>query len=176
MKKIIFMLLVFLVTLSANENQENKLQTAADDNTMGLGLLHLYNDTIKAKFLFERSCESDYMLGCQNLGKLYVQIKEYDNAKDVLTKTCEANLTEGCYELGKLYLGLLDEFKPLKSLSLFKKACSDDYRDACFAIGAMYYEGVDKTIKKDYKKARKFFKKSCELNNEMGCEYMKKCD
>ena len=176
MKKIIFMLLVFLVTLSGNENQENKLQTASDDNTMGLGLLYLYNDTVKAKFLFERSCESEYMLGCQNLGKLYVQIKRYNEAKDILTKTCQVNLSESCYELGKLYLGLLNEYNPIKSLSLFKKSCSYNYKDACFAIGAIYYQGVDKKIKKDYKEAKKFFKKSCELNNEMGCEYMKKCD
>lgn len=175
MKKIIFMFLLILVSLNAEESQQNKLEKAAEDNTIGLGLIYIYKDTIKAKFLFERSCEADYMLGCQNLGKVYFELKEYRKAENVFNKTCQANLPEGCYMFGKLYLGYLENSNLTKSLKFFKKSCKLEYADGCFGAGILYYKGASNKIKINYKIAKEFFNKSCSFGNDNGCKYEKKC-
>jgi len=176
MKKIIFTILIFLAILDAKESQQSIFEIAAEDNTIGLGLLHLYNDKVKAKFLFERSCESNYMLGCLNLGELYIKNKEYDKAKEILEKTCNSDLPKGCYELGKLHLGSSKESNIIKSLYFFKKSCSLEYADACFATGATYYQGIPNQVAVNFKLAKEFFNKSCSLGHKFGCEYEKKCE
>ena len=83
-----------------------------------------------------------------------------------------------CYQLGMAYLeGLGIKKNPKKSISFFKTACKQNYKDSCAkvaysysAIGEIYDEnGMKKNSKISHWKALRYFKKACSLKDPRGC-------
>lgn len=57
---------------------------------------------------------------------------------------------------------------PEKAIDLFKQACAGDFGSACSNLGAIYLSGQGAKV--DYKQAKHFFKKACDLQEEAGCQ------
>lgn len=142
-----------------------------DRSCVTLGYGKLYADFLK------RECNKNNGSACVGLGVSYLDDYEKNErqdikilAKDLLLKSCNLNSKRGCFELSSF-------FRDNKNLLLkyLHKAC--DLKDAysCGFIGAFYDEDAVKDIEAhnvlplDYKKAREFYNKGCELGDGMSC-------
>lgn len=55
-----------------------------------------------------------------------------------------------------------------QALQHLNKGCEDDYPSACVNLGDIYRQGDYVTQSKS--KAKKFYKKGCDLGFDLGCE------
>ena len=53
-----------------------------------------------------------------------------------------------------------------------KDDCNNGKKQSCVEFGILHYTGEDKEIKKNVKKAKKFFKKACNKRSSQGCYYL----
>jgi TPR repeat protein len=60
-------------------------------------------------------------------------------------------------------------FLQADEFSYLQKACDGDYAGGCDNLGWSYGKGV----KQNYKKTKEYFGKSCDLNEQFGCDRYK---
>lgn len=57
-----------------------------------------------------------------------------------------------------------------KGISNYAKSCTDGKVFYCLQLGGNYFRGT--SVKRNYKKARRYFSKACKLNSGLGCNYL----
>jgi TPR repeat protein len=139
-------------------------------------LAHNDKDYVKAKDMYEVSCKSGSVYGCNGLGKLYFEgegvEQDYDKANQIFQKTCENKSGYGCRLMGMLYAeGSGVELNYKKAVKYYKKACS--YQDAtgCLNIAKAHYSGIG--VKEDLQKAASYSLLACNLQEKEGCDMYK---
>jgi len=90
------------------------------------------------------------------------QIKAYQDA-------CNSGKVSACTSLGILYLTAdgVKENHPL-ARKLFIKACREYNLKGCYYMGIMYKRGAN-GVKRDIKKAKKYFAHACKKGYEASC-------
>jgi len=101
---------------------------------------------------------------------IFIQvIYSMENAIEAEFKVdCDKGKIEICHKLAKAYYYgdyLNDIAKDReKSVKYLTKACDENYSESCTSLGLLYKSGL--SVKKDYKKALKLFKKAYSLDKE----------
>lgn len=134
----------------------NKLAISYDHN----------KEYIKAKELYQMSCDGDYYAACGNLGILYYNgngvKQDYDIARKLWEKACDGKQMNGCNNLGVLYeKGLGCKQDIIMANKLYKKACDNNFYSACGNLGALYYNN------KDYSTAKHLWEKACSQGKDV---------
>lgn len=130
-------------------------------------------DDVKAVDLYRQACESDGVVGCGALARMYLLGRgvKKDGAKAValLRKTCDANDHNGCLNLGLQYRkGIGIDKDPKKAVALFSKLCDEDYAGGCAFLAVMYRKGQG--VEKDEIKAAMLGQKACDLGDTLRCK------
>ena len=84
-------------------------------------------------------------------------------------RACKEGSTRGCLKLGILYYtgdGVKEDI--IKAKKLFAKACKERNPDACYYLATIYKRGVG-GIKRDYKKARTYYRVGCKQRLIKSC-------
>lgn len=117
MKKIYLALLCISISSCVNTNEVMQERTeycnrgfVGDCNFLGLvyhmGLLGNNKDYKKSKEFYTKACDSEYTVGCYNLGSLYNEGKgvrqDKKQAKEYFGKACDLGYQKGCDEHKKL--------------------------------------------------------------------------
>lgn len=111
------------------------------------------------------------------LGELYNRgaFLDYEPelALEWLKKGAKTGDTKAMYLLGEEYFYDADKnVSNLKTaLQWFELAAAQDYVDAAFMAGIIYKRGIEGIMKPDYKKAKGYFEKACQLGHEKSCGY-----
>lgn len=133
-------------------------------------------DYLKALVLYKQACNLKNGEGCYKLGRIfYLLAKEndpmffYDTLK-ASKKACKLGNGDGCALVGKYY-ELIGK-KPNLAFKFYKKALKLGEKDgiAHFQISGLYEKG--KVVKKDIKKAIKYYQEACNLKSEEACKYL----
>lgn len=93
----------------------------------------------------------------------------------ILINTChsESEITgHQCWRLGVAYR---NENNYTKSLEAFKRSCKFDYASGCSVVGHAYFYG-QLGVKQNYKKAKSFYQKGCNLGEESICTMIKEVE
>ena len=96
--------------------------------------------------LSTKPCNDGFIDACGNLSYIYVTsppealgVKDYSKAKYYSEKACNGDNPYSCANLAQLYengYGVMMDYD--KSLSLYKKACTDGYSTACNNFKLLY--------------------------------------
>ncbi|WP_019002798.1 tetratricopeptide repeat protein [Succinimonas amylolytica] len=137
----------------------------------GAGSIYLVdNQKEKAIASFEKACNLDIGDGCKMFLDLNSDplLKFTLKTKSAAEKLCDLDNPVGCVALATFYTSDNDIVKQddITANKLVEKACNLKEGKACLILGQRY-----KNIDKDNEKAKVFFKKACDLNNQEGCVY-----
>jgi len=126
----------------------------------------------EARPLIQKACDGGDMVGCSNLGWLYLEgqgvPKDYVQARLFFQMACDGGEMEGCNRLGWLYLegqGVPKDY--VQARLFFQKACDGGGMTGCGNLGWLYQEGQG--LPKDYVQARLFSQKACDGGEMGGC-------
>ena len=126
----------------------------------------------KARSYAIKACELDVDWACYGLGNMYANgeggAKDEAKALDLLEKACSLDLGVGCNNAGGLYYNKQQYGKARKML---EKGCELDSGEACTGLALLYLEG--KGVRQNFKKAKEFAGKACDLGVQDGCEAYK---
>lgn len=130
-------------------------------------------DYLNAIDHYQKSCDLDCELGCNNLASMYFNgegvKKNIFIAKDYYQKACDLGSGMGCFNLGAMYEygeGVKKDFS--KALSFYQKSCKMTNGRGCNNLGSMYEYG--KGVKIDKEKALEYYGKACDWENDLGCK------
>ncbi len=130
----------------------------------------------KAKEYYKKACDLNGANGCYSLGLIYEGGKgvkrDYIKAKEYYEKACNLNDDTGCFALGLMYetgTGVKRDYA--RAREYFK-----DLDAAFYSILGMIYEQGEDGIEKNDTKAREYYKKACDLGDDIGCAEYKKND
>ena len=183
--------------VKTNKKEEHKLSKKArnisskdcdlndSEGCANLGSIYLIGlgtsiDLKKSFSFFEKACKLGDNSSCTDLGNFYfhgienVVLINQEKAKKLYQKACSLGHGDGCANI--FALDLLEYDKKIhlikddhKNLVLAKKACNSMYSGlACSTVGGYYAK------KGESKKEKLFFKKSCDLRYELGCDIYNK--
>lgn len=62
----------------------------------------------------------------------------------------------------------MNQKETVKAVAMFEKACSRDFKNACFNLSGVYIQGMD-GLEKDMKKAFEYASKSCVQGHPLAC-------
>ncbi len=108
---------------------------------------------------------------CISVGNAYKTFhylgNERKKAGNFYKKACESNSLMGCYRY--TYFVSTEDYSEFtkKVFSLSEKMCKEKNGLACYILGELYENGHG--IEKDRDLALSYYKKSCDLNEVMGC-------
>lgn len=145
--------------------------------------------------LLEKACTLNDGEGCNELGSIYVRRHKYAKAVGLLEKSCNLNIGKGCYSLAKLHMNgegvpkntskaqilykkscdlgnksgcsSLKDTNIVSNFTVYKNKCNAGDGKLCRNIGSLFYYGTG--LKKSYKNALVYFKKSCSFRYASGC-------
>jgi TPR repeat protein len=118
----------------------------------------LINNSRLAKSNYQKSCYLDNSRGCLLLGELYAKLNNVSGSLKTYHESCLMNSGEGCEMMFKK----LSAFPDVAEI-FGHKACILKRGGTCFGLG------LKKLENKKYQEALKFFKRSCDLEEAMGC-------
>ena len=139
---------------------------------------------------FSRGCDLNDKSSCSNLAIIYSNYRKLeegieDKAKyiELTHKACKLGDGHSCLHLSQLYKAgrgvPKDGVKAIdlnaKGIDLITKDCELGNSHRCSSLGYKYKRGT-KYIKQNIYKAKGFFKKACDLENQNGCRQYKKLD
>lgn len=163
---------ILIFALLLNVCNGNKLQL--NDCKENMYLAKTYNQNKQsqnAKQIYEQECNNNCMEACWNIGFMY----EFGLGKTTINEklavkyyeiACDNNFYEACYNLALMYDSLKVNTKNENlAYQLYEKACYGKYSSACTMLGMKYQEN-----KNDKVKAKVFYKKGCDLNDEDSCK------
>lgn len=101
-------------------------------------------DLSKAATLHLKACELGQPAGCMLLGA------QYENGKGVVKDAAKAQASFG------------------KAAPLYLSGCEEGHGQSCLRLGDLYQSGIGGT--KDFQKALLFYRKGCDLENEVACK------
>jgi len=148
MKKIILMLLIFVI-VKANV-QEDK------------------NSTVELKKL-EKSCVDGNATSCVNLGKFYyndtLKTKNIDKAFELFEKACKLGKISMCTHMALTYESNLSlRYDINKSIDFHTIACKGKSAKSCERL-AFFYEKGREPFTQSYSNSLEYFRKTCELEH-----------
>lgn len=123
---------------------------------------------------FIRECENGDGLSCLVVAGLYLDGKDVEQdkkkAKEYYKKSCKLGQKSGC----KQYEALKDNDGDINLILLhsYRAECDNEGFFGCYNVGSIYELG-NRTIKKDLAKAKIYYKKSCDMGFDKGCEKLK---
>jgi len=125
-------------------------------------------DVKTASHLFDLACRNNIAEGCLNLGNLYLNgkgvKKDPVKAFDLFEHACNLNFLPGCLLLGTMYengIGVLPDM--LLAEKYYTMSCNGGFIPACVDLGLFY------SRKKEFSKALKLYKMTCDNNIALGC-------
>jgi len=156
-------------------------------------------DNITALSYMKMACEGIYPHACKDMGILYEQEGQMENAIKSYTMGCEKNSLDSCYNLANIYyFGTGTQTNMEKAKYLYKKACKlGDNKQACqryerlsgikgneaetFLLKCREKDGIachnlsalyysGKGVKQSYKKAIELDTLACIYKYAMGCK------
>ena len=137
-----------------------------------LGRLSFYSgmsfSTIREQF--KQGCSYGDGIGCNNLENIF-KITGEINKNSYYKRSCKLGNSLGCYNyLELIYRGdiLYNKDEVSKALNILDKNCKNNDTSSCTKLGTLYTD-YRKIISYDDKKAEKYFKKSCYLDDMEGC-------
>lgn len=171
MKKLVIVLvLVASVGLNAKNLSDEEFNKLADD------CLGNYNKTScqrlidSGQLVSVEECDEN---SCTNIGFIYGETKNYQQANLYYKKACDTfNEPNSCFNLGLSYYegqGVRQDFAKARHYS--EKGCKLNIGEACNNLGFLYGEG--KGVRQNNSTAKKYFGKACDLGNQMGCDNYK---
>lgn len=129
-------------------------------------------DFIKARSYYAKGCELNDTQSCHNLGAMYANgeggAKDEIKALDMLEKACGLDFGNGCQNAGFWYA---DRQQYDKARKPYEKGCELGGAKACYNLAALYHDGVG--ARQNFKKAKEFAGKACDLGYQDGCEAYK---
>lgn len=105
---------------------------------------------------------------CNNLGALYLRMKNDSQAFTAYQYSCNRNSADGCLLAGMLRRngrGKTFSFKDAKVF--FEKSCQLRHPRGCFELAIIYDNGLG--LLEDNGKAREYYKRSCSLGDAGAC-------
>ena len=123
----------------------------------------------KATALYTLACQNSDAVGCNELGLLQKRDNEKSEAVyNSFKKSCILGYPEGCKNLGKYYES---KFKYEAGQRLYIKSCEMGSSDGCLNAADLYVYRYDNRGRKrqDEEKIIYFYKRSCDMQNEIGC-------
>ena len=139
---------------------------------LGLAQLELPNADEKAiRRLFDRSCRTGEMLGCQAHAEVMLDgvagPKDAKGGRALLDRACQRR-PEACARLALVYENGEGVPKdPSRALTLNVRACTDGAAMGCTNAGHLYYFGSG--VDSDRMRAAEFAEKACKLGSQTGC-------
>ncbi|GJL77385.1 MAG: hypothetical protein NPINA01_03740 [Nitrospinaceae bacterium] len=116
-------------------------------------------------------CEEGNGTACFKIGERYRTV-EMDNKSSTAyhLKACDAGYITGCTHAGILILQTGKQYSPewKKAAKLFGKGCDVDSDKACYNLGQLKYQEGRQSA------AKKYWKKSCDLGNQVACSNYKR--
>jgi TPR repeat protein len=116
-------------------------------------------------------CEEGNGTACFKIGERY-RVVELDNktATAYHLKACDANYITGCTHAGILIQITGKQYSPewKRAAKLFAKGCDVDSDKACFNLGRLKFKEGRQSA------AKKYWKKACDLGNQIACNNHKK--
>jgi len=194
LKKIVLLVCLALFCFGQDVQQlEKACNNKNYDSCLKIAKLYINDDNVtrdynKAFTYAKIACDNKKFEACDILGVLYLIEdgvgQDYDKAIEYFTKACDGEYTEACGMLGFMYkdiIGMEDEnYK--KAAKYHEKACDGGYAESCFDLGVMHRlqlgfrkdtgPGFLSSLPHDMAemgKARKYYKKACDLGYEDGC-------
>jgi TPR repeat protein len=189
MKRLIILVLLFsFCILNASENKilkqtdvENLIEQCNNSNYVScnrLGLLYKRGKKVeknidRAIHFYKKSCEGSQARSCGSLGTIYNYGNETNKDLELsfkyYKKACDLGDLFYCGDIGTFYYeGLYVEKDTQKGIKFWDISCKDDYFDYCTMLGVHHIE------KKNNKKAKEYFTKSCEAGIGLACLIIKK--
>ena len=108
-----------------------------------VGYVVLDKSDIESSFGAEKACDAGEMLGCYNLGVMYMLGNEVEKdlgkAVQLFKKACDGGNMLGCTNLGSMYAngdGVEEDFS--KAAKLLKKACDGGDMNGCRGLDIIY--------------------------------------
>lgn len=128
---------------------------------------------LRAIFLHEKNCGMGYSKSCNRIAyqhyKGAVVVEDYQKAFQYYGRSCQMKNHLGCFNLANMFrLGQgMKTREPSVAFKIYKDNCKDECYQSCFNLGVMYFLGH--SVKKDTKKAKKYFQKACDNGLAVGC-------
>ena len=91
--------------------------------------------------------------------------RSLSRALEVLGRGCDMESMGACNNAGLVYM---NQKETAKAVSMFKKACSRDFKNACFNLSGIYIQGMG-GVERDMKKAFEYASKSCAQGHPLAC-------
>lgn len=134
----------------------------------------------KCIFYYKKACEGGLMEACSSLGWFYGKhgtIEDYEKSEKYYSIVCNAGDKEengnACMDISVLYFDYTDEGNQTRDkivTSYYLLACKKNSGEGCQNAGVVYEE------KKDTEKAKKFYKKACDLKYDGSCDDFKRLE
>ncbi len=124
--------------------------------------------------LMELPCQVTEGASCGLIGALYLTAKgsvkkDTQKALFYMKKACKGSYPKSCMDMGILYQSLKKFNKAVES---YETGCAKNNIGSCYNLATMYYRGDG--IPKSLEKAKKLYKKACELGDtKNGCKRYK---
>ena len=133
-------------------------------------------DFQKARFWYQKACNSKHYTSCTNLAILYQKgmggPKDDAIAHFLYQQSCENGNAASCDGLAYMYSkGIEVAQNDAKAFALRKKACDGDDAMGCYNLGIDYE--LTTGITKDIKQAKISHQKACDLGYQKSCEKLK---
>lgn len=183
--KIISVLIVSLVSLSATTTDELKNACKVDNNATACyqyALPLVTGENAKVQDLREegmsymrRACLEGENRGCDAMGEHYYKNKNYAIAMTYLEPACNRGVKSACDAMGAIYRDGHDvRANDVKSREYYEKACELKSGDACYNVAIMYRGGFG--VEKSRVKEKEFYKKGCDAGRKTACERYRDLD
>lgn len=126
----------------------------------------------KAKKFYQKACDKDSPIGCNELGWIYKKIdEEYKKASELYKKACDLEYGLACANIGWMYEeGKFLEKNYKKAIYLYEKGCNLNNGYSCGNLAGMYFDGNG--IEVDIDKAKELYMKGCFLGHKKSCKRM----
>lgn len=163
-------------TKACNGNYMKACWSLAAAYELGIGV---EQDKKKAIELYTKACNAKnyYADACKSLAYVYLQgdgvRQDLIKAEELLKKYFRGTKDNGLYWLG--LADLAPEYYKSKNykkaLELFKESCKHGLALSCYDAGVLYFNGEG--ARQDYKLAKEYYGKACDLGYQDGCDKYK---
>lgn len=117
------------------------------------------------------ACEGGNGMACYKIGERY-RVVERDNKNSIVyhLKACDKDYITGCTHAGILIQMTGKQYSPQwkKAAKLYTKGCDAKSDKACFNLGQLKYREGRQSA------AKKYWKISCDLGNQIACDNFKR--
>jgi TPR repeat protein len=185
LQKIISLLILSLVSLSASTTDKLKNACKEDNNATAcyqFAMPLVTGENAKVQDIKEegmsyirKACIYGENRGCDIMGKNYYEDKNYRTAMPYLEESCNRGVKFACEAMGAIYRDGHDvRANDVKSREYYEKACALKSGDACFNVAIMYRGGFG--VDRSRVKEKEFYKKGCDAGRKTACERFRDLD